>query len=189
MDTSFQHNEFPPAVSSFDPSEGLRKPRRRKPSVDANARVKPKRPAFKRIVQLCSVRDRSEQELMKRLLQEGYSELEAEEAVAYSVECGLVDNLRFADAFIRARISLGKGELAIQNDLEKHGISLSDIPHWPESYGYDEQSQVEAAAQFLQAHPPKAKDLWGAGYRKLIGKGYSSYVSSKAVRIWQEQLY
>lgn len=181
-----------PSVCSFDPSLERAGGRRSQSRVCERGRhdgqpPKPRRSAFKRIVQLCSVRDRSQCELANRLRKDGYGEGELQEALSLALDCGLVDDMRFADAFIRARISAGKGEIAIGKDLEKHGIALSDIPQWPESYGYDEQSQVRAAVRFLQVHPPKAKDAWGAGYRKLVGKGYSSYVASKAVRMWQEE--
>lgn len=177
-----------PCVSSFDPDEG-RRPRSGKAKPEPEGRrdaAKPKKPAFQRIVALCAVRDRSQQEVRDRLQRDGYAAEEAEAALARAVDCGLVDDRRFADAFVRARISAGKGEVVIKRDLQRHGLALVDVPGWPEDYGYDEQGQLDAAVRFLRAHPPTAKDARGAGYRKLMGKGYPASVSSKAVRIWLE---
>ena len=146
----------------------------------------PKTPAFEYVVKLCMVRERSSAELEKRLVEKGYNKESAQEAVQRAVECGVVDDMRFADAFIRGRVSAGKGIELVKRDLAKHGIDLEQVEGWEDLYHLDDESQLESALDFLEKHPPKAKDAWGAAYRKLTVKGYSSSVSSRAARRWSE---
>jgi hypothetical protein len=57
---------------------------------------------------------------------------------------------------------------------------------WPERYGLDDTSQVDRAVSFLRAHPPTAKDVYPAAFRKLVARGYSQAVATRATRIWYE---
>lgn len=172
------------AVSSFDPDPVRAPRRRRRPSTGKGEppRMKP----FDKLVQLCSVRERSSAELAKRLTTYGYPEDEAREAIAKAQRLGIVDDTRFADLFIRSRLAAGRGERSIERDLLKHGIVARDLDGWPEAYGIDDASQLEAALALLQSHPPRSKQVWNAAYRKLIGRGYQAGVASRAVRIWYE---
>ena len=96
------------AVSSFDPDPVRAPRRRRRPSTGKGEppRMKP----FDKLVQLCSVRERSSAELAKRLTTYGYPEDEAREAIAKAQRLGIVDDARFADLFIRSRLAAGRGE-------------------------------------------------------------------------------
>lgn len=142
---------------------------------------------FSRIVRLCSVRDRSVAELRDRLtMREEFDANEVEQALSRAIECGLVDDNRFADSFIRARVRMGKGECVIARDLSKYGIDASNLSGWPEEYGLDDESQMQRALDILNANPPRAKNAWAAAFRKLTAKGYSQSVCTRAARIWAE---
>ena len=142
--------------------------------------------AFERIVQLCSVRDRSSKELFDRLITDGYTQEQIEEAIQRSIDCALVDDTRFLESFVRGKVTAGKGLYGLTRDLEKHGLDPSALEGWPESYGLDEESQEERAYEYLINHPPKAKDAYAAAYRKLISKGYSVGIASRACRKWSD---
>lgn len=172
------------AVSSFDPDPVRAPRRRRRPSTGKGEppRMKP----FDKLVQLCSVRERSSAELAKRLTTYGYPEDEAREAIAKAQRLGIVDDTRFADLFIRSRLAAGRGERSIERDLLKHGIVARDLDGWPEAYGIEDEAQLELAVALLNAHPPRAKDAWGAAYRKLTNRGFQPGIVSRAVRTWYE---
>ena len=53
--------------------------------------------AFSRISRLVASRERCACELEKRLVQDGFSERDAQSAIARAVSCGMVDDLRYAD--------------------------------------------------------------------------------------------
>lgn len=141
---------------------------------------------FEKIVRLCAVRDRSEAELRERLERDGYGVDDAESALSRAVACGLVNDARFADVLVRSRVSAGKGEQAIRRDLLKNGIEPESLRDWPDGYGLDEASQVERAVALLDRKPPNAKDAWSAAFRRLVGKGYSQAVATRAARLWSE---
>lgn len=179
------------SVCSFDPDECYsRKPKRsRRSSSDEKepSSAKPKKSAFGMIVHLCSVRDRSSQELRDRLQKEAYSPDDADAAIIRALECGLVDDDRFADSFIRTKVSAGKGRVWIQRELAKHGINVDSLPLWPDEYGLCDGDQAQCAISFLRSHPPRAKDAYGSAYRKLVQRGYSCQIATQAARAWMEE--
>lgn len=153
-------------------------------SAAADASPSPAVSAFDRIVRLVSVRDRCESELRRRLLREGYREDELEDAIERAVGCGLVDDLRFADALIRTRISQGRGRRGIQDELSRLDIEPSMLEGWPDDYFPDGvHDELERALDVLRRHPPRAKNVLQSSYRKLISKGFDSSVATQAARI------
>lgn len=174
-----------PSVSSFDPSEGYPKRRKKYQSSKKVSNQKPVKPAFSKLIQLISVRERSSKEILVRLMREGYTCEQSSQAIERAVECGLVDNCRFAESFIRTKVAAGKGKRSIEIELlNKHDIDIETVSGWPEEFGLDSESQTDAAFNLLLQHPPRSKDLWGSAYRKLIHKGYTSQVANQAVRLW-----
>lgn len=197
------------SVCSFDPDEGRSRSRRtqgsqsRSRSSSGSFRKgkttachsfesevpqsfeKTKKPAFSALVHLCSVRDRSCTELCDRLQKDGYSLMEVQAAIERATECGLVDDARFADCFVRTKVAAGKGRVWIQRELSiKHGFDAESLEGWPSEYGLSECDQLESAISFLQTHPPRAKDLYSSAYRKLAQRGYPASVAREAVRSW-----
>ncbi len=180
-----------PSVSTFDPAplrkKGGRGTRASKAQTEGG-KPRPSAYAFDRIVVLCSVRDRSRTELEARLAREGYSQQERVEALDRAQGCGLVDDMRFADAFIRARVHAGKGPKVIRRDLAAHGIELDDVAGWPYDYGMDDESLKERALEFLESHPARGSNPYASACRKLESRGYPASVVSHAARAWLEQL-
>lgn len=137
-------------------------------------------------MRLCAQRDRSEHEVVERLTRAGYTAEESREALERAVSCGLVSDARFAESFIRSRVAMGKGRVAIERDL-KRKFGIDPAPYFAdegESFGLSEDAQIERAVSFLASHEPRCKDVWGGAYRKLISKGYSPSVASQATRVW-----
>ncbi len=141
---------------------------------------------FSRIVRLSAVRERSSMEMRRRLVDEQYAKDQVDEAVQRAISCGLIDDMRYADLYVRSKIKAGKGALKIQRDLERLGIYVEHLEGWPERYQCDEESQLSFAHDLLMRHPPHARDAWGAAYRKVLGRGYTSAVATRAARIWAE---
>ena len=192
---------FRPSVSSFDPSEGRACSTQRPSKLGRGTKTQAKRrldtheedsekrhtsshDAFQRIIALCTVRDRSARELAERLAREGYDDAHIDEALEHAQSCGLVDDQRFADAFIRGRISAGKGELIIKRDLKKHGIELESVFGWPQDFAMSEEEQLERASQILKTFSCTSKDPYSSARRKLESRGYSSAIAHRAVEAW-----
>ena len=114
--------------------------------------------AFSRISRLVASRERCACELEKRLVQDGFSERDAQSAIARAVSCGMVDDLRYADILVRSRVSQGRGRAGIEEELNRCGID------------------------FLCRKPPRSKNAYAAACRKLAARGYSPDVVFAAAR-------
>jgi regulatory protein len=140
--------------------------------------------AFKKIERLLSVRDRSVTEIINRLQTEHFTEEAIHHAVQRALRCNYLNDERFADSFIRARLRASKGINGIVRDLKNHGIDAYSISGFPDSYIEETGSQLENAIYLLERKPPRAKNIQQAAYAKLVRNGFSSSVASSAVKAW-----
>ena len=145
--------------------------------------------AFAKVQRLACVRERCESELRARLARDGFTAQDADAAVRRAVACGLVDDMRYAGVLIRSRISQGRGKSGIVSELERAGIDATAVPGWPEEFFHeDTPSELERALGLLRRKPPRAKDVRGAAFRRLVGKGYSQQVAYDAARRYAEEV-
>lgn len=139
--------------------------------------------AFKRLTTLCLHQERSTKEVHERLKRIGFEESVADEAIKRAVNCGLIDDMRYADILVRSRISQGRGSQGIENELRRLGLDPYDVAAFNEYCAMDEpSSEYDRAMKFLAAHPTRSKNPKNACYRKLVMKGYSASLASRAAR-------
>lgn len=142
--------------------------------------------AFNKLVALINASEKSTHELKKRLVHAGYEPSEIEAALARAINCGLVDDARYASIFVRSRISQGWGREGIERELAHNGIDPETIEGWPHEFPLTHDEQVSCGVEFLQRKPPHARNLRDGAYRKLVNRGYSSSIASQAARLWYE---
>ncbi len=140
--------------------------------------------AFQKIVRLVSVRERCASELHARLIRDGFGQDAAELSVRRACECGLVDDMRFAEVYIRSKLSQGRGVVGITNDLRQRGIDIHDVCGWPEEFypGVDNKSELDRALDVLEHRPSHSKNQMKSAYQKLISRGFDSSVAQSAAR-------
>lgn len=141
--------------------------------------------AYKKIQRLVSVSERSTKGLRERLDRDGFSPESIEEALGRAVSYGIVDDRRYAEAYVRSKLRAGKGRRGIESELRDLGIDPDEIDEWTESESEDE---VARALELLNRKPPTAKNKRDAAYRRLVSKGYSASAAQSAARIWSESL-
>lgn len=144
--------------------------------------------AFKRIVRLVGVRDRSVEEMRKRLIQEEFDEAIIEDALERALGCGLLDDSRFAESLVRTRLSAGKGMRGIEAELEKNGIDPTDLTERSKEELPSREEEFERALVLLHQKPPRSKNKREGAYRKLVSKGFGSSIASDAARVWSSEL-
>ena len=140
--------------------------------------------AYKKIQRLASVSERSTKALRERLAKDGYASEAVDEAIERAVSYGIVDDRRYAEAYVRTKLRAGKGRRGIESDLRDLGIDPEEIGEWCES----DDDEVSRALEVLEKRPPTAKNKRDAAYRRLISKGYSSSAAQSAARMWSESL-
>ncbi len=140
--------------------------------------------AFNKIERLLAVRDRSVTETRSRLQRDHYTERAITESLERALRCGYLDDVRFAEGFIRMRLRASKGINGIVRDLKGHQIDAYAIPGFPDAFLEEQGSQLDNAIRLLERKPPRAKNKKQAAYAKLIRNGFSSSVASSAVKAW-----
>ena len=140
--------------------------------------------AFGKIERLLAVRDRSVTETRSRLQRDHYTERAIAESLERALHCGYLDDVRFAEGFIRMRLRASKGINSIVRDLKGHQIDAYAIPGFPDAFLEEQGSQLDNAIRLLERKPPRAKNKKQAAYAKLIRNGFSSSVASSAVKTW-----
>ena len=123
--------------------------------------------------------------MRERLDRDGFSPESIEEALGRAVSYGIVDDRRYAEAYVRSKLRAGKGRRGIESELRDLGIDPDEIDEWTESESEDE---VARALELLNRKPPTAKNKRDAAYRRLVSKGYSASAAQSTARIWSESL-
>jgi regulatory protein len=135
--------------------------------------------ARERALQLLGYRERSRTELLERLLVNGFPREVAESVVERFCEVELVDDSRFASAWIRTRVSAGYGRRRIARELAEKGVddhliqsALDDEIHGDEAY--------RARDSLRGRRPRDAKDRERL-IRRLVSRGFELRVALEAV--------
>lgn len=142
------------------------------------------RQAWKKLIRLLSVRDRSICECRRKLAEADFDSASCDYAIEKAQRLRLLDDQRFADYFIRAKLASGKGLRGIEEALADHGISTDSLPGYPEEYFEQGEDEVERAYAFLCKRPPRSKNPWKSAYGKLLRAGYESDVAYQASSRW-----
>lgn len=128
--------------------------------------------AKSRVERLIDKRDYSSFELAEKLRQDGYSEQVRNAIVERAVEVGLVNDARYADVFVRSKMSSGWGALKIEQELRRRGIEASSIAGWPDAY-FSQDAEEERALQIARSRRISDKNGYQKLVRYLCGRGYS----------------
>ena len=140
--------------------------------------------AFAKLARLVAQRDHATAELRAKLRRAGFSEQASERALERAVSCGLVDDRRFAEAYVHSKLARGKGEAGIKTGLEQLGIDPLSLNGWSERFR--NADELDRALAVLEKSPPRSKNLRDAAYRKLLSRGFSSPIAASAARRWAE---
>lgn len=138
------------------------------------------------LARLLTSRERSCEEVRKRLLEKGYTEDTVSEVIERACACALLDDNRFAENYIKDKLALRWGKRRIERELFFFGIKTETIPGYPEEF-FSESEQLENALAALERHHSRSKNPRQAAYRFLLSKGYSSSIASAALKQLEEQ--
>ena len=136
--------------------------------------------AVQRVVQLVNKRDYAVSEVQSKLAQQGYSKHVIDDVVARSLAGNLLDDKRYADAFIRSSVRKGLARSRIEAELAKKGIAADELAGYP--YDYFEKSEAERALALLEGCTLPNNNPYDKLFRFLLNKGYTPSIAHDAVK-------
>lgn len=137
--------------------------------------------AWESLVDMASRREHSSAEVTRKLTCAGYSRACIERMLELAHAKRIIDDARFADSFIRSKLSCGWGRMRIERELGLRGVDCSVICGWPEAY-IDEDSQLLRAKELLSRKRTPGKNAYPKLMRALVSKGYPTSIAAEAVR-------
>lgn len=140
---------------------------------------------FQKILRRATVCEQCSAKLHERLLREGFSPEAVDSALQRAVSLGIVDDIRYAEAYAHTRLAAGQGRVGIQADLERCGISILATEELQELLG-ENDDEYSRAFETLNRKPPRSKNQREGAYRRLMQKGYGSAVAASVARQWAE---
>jgi regulatory protein len=127
--------------------------------------------AKERALQLLGYRERSVAELTRKLRDSGYGAPLVLATVARCAELGLVDDERFAEAWVRSRTSAGHGSRGIRRELTEKGVSPHVIAAALERECATDQELARARAALRGQRALNRKDR-DRLVRRLVARGF-----------------
>ena len=135
--------------------------------------------ARERALQLLGYRERSCSELRQRLLDGGYPTGVVDAVVHRFCEVELVDDRRFAAAWVRSRASAGYGRRRILHELADKGVA-DDVASAAVEEGLGDD-EVRRARQSLRGRQPRDNKDRERLVRRLVVRGFDLRVALEAV--------
>jgi regulatory protein len=136
--------------------------------------------ARERALQLLEYRERSIAELTRKLRDSGYGTALVLATVARCAELGLVDDERFAEAWVRSRTSAGHGSRRIRRELAEKGVSPETIAVALEGACAPDQELARARAALRGQRALNRKDR-DRLVRRLVARGFDLPMALQAV--------
>lgn len=142
------------------------------------------RQAYAKVLRSASAYEQSSIRMRKKLEAAGYPQAAIDSAMDKAQRLGVIDDVRYAECLIRSTAAAGRGMELVKREVRDLGLFIEDLEAYQAYIADGEDVQIEAALDLLTRHPSRAKDKRAAGMRKLISKGYSMPIASRAVAIW-----
>ena len=138
--------------------------------------------AKERILRLVNRRDYSRFELEERLSRDGFERDVCVGVLDELADCGIVSDARFAEIYVRSKMSAGWGAERIVRELEKRGIDVNDLDGWPYEF-FDPADEFGRAVAVAQKKCSGSRILsYQQVVRFLMGRGFSCNVACGAAK-------
>ena len=142
--------------------------------------------AWKRLLSMAGARERSAAHVERALRDEGFPREVARSATRRARACQLVDDARFAETLIRAKLRAGWGRQRIERALAQEGVDPSCVPGYPEEF-FAEDGEEQRAWQALLRKPVPERNPEQKLARFLVGRGFSPGLALRLARRRVEQ--
>lgn len=141
--------------------------------------------ASARLRGLVDRRDYSRTEAERKLQEDGYWPEVIADVIERACAGHLIDDHRFAESFIRGKVSAGWGTVRIELELERRGVDASEVPGWPEDFIEDDEET--RAWALVERRSVPSKNPYEKTVRFLVGRGFTYDVAKRcAARLMDE---
>ncbi len=137
--------------------------------------------ARRRCLHLLECSPRTAYQLKKRLVDDGFTPEQAEDAVRYAESFGYVNDSNYAMEYVRTGCQK-KSKRELYMKLSSRGIDKASIEEALEAYD-DEQEQTvrRLARKRLMQKPPKSNEDLLKAVKSLVSKGFPYEMAKRAV--------
>lgn len=142
--------------------------------------------AMERINRLLDTRERCIKELKERLARADFTEEEIEDAMQAAVRVNLVNEERYARAFIRGKVHQGWGRGKILLRLQQDKIPAHVIDACQEDFASSHE-EYNMAMHEVSKRRATSKNPYATYVRRLISRGYSYELSKQVVSDYLSQ--
>lgn len=132
--------------------------------------------AFEKLAESCSARERCSSECLDKLVRSGVSRSVARQAMERAIRCGMVDDRRYADAFIAAKVRAGWGKSRIERELSLRHVDPYLLEGYPDAF-FEVDEERNRAWALLECKPVPSKNPVEKLARFLVGKGFAPGLS------------
>lgn len=136
---------------------------------------------FNLMTEMLSRRDYAAGELREKLRLYGYRDEEIDPCLDRARDLRFVNDARFASYFIEERKRRGWGRVKIERELKMRGVSLDDIPDYPDAFFSEDEDLERAVALLGRKRVPESR-AYEKLVRHLMSKGFAYSVATEAAR-------
>lgn len=145
--------------------------------------------AFSKMMRSVSIREQSSIKIKRKLYECGFSEDVIGEVLERAYRISAIDDRRYCECLIRSALSAGRGLRDIAKEVESLDIEIESLESYQSYLEEGEDVQIEKCLTILKNHPPRSKNILNSSFNKLIAKGYSYSIASKASKIFCDGNY
>jgi len=142
--------------------------------------------AGQRVADLLNRRDYSSKELADKLAADGYWRDVISSCLARCQDANLVNDARYADVFIRSKVSAGWGQARIAQGLAQRGIQADDLEGWPEAY-LPQDEEADRAYQLASRRRYGGRDPYAKVVRFLCSRGFGMHLAQSVAQRMRDE--
>ena len=137
--------------------------------------------ARRRCLHLLEYSPRTVYQLKKRLMDDGFSAEQADDAICYAESFGYVDDGNYAMEYVRTGCQK-KSMRQLYMQLSSRGVDKESIEDALEAYADEQENTVRRLAQKrLMQNPPRTEEDFLKAVKSLVSKGFPYEMAKRAV--------
>lgn len=142
--------------------------------------------AVSRLRGLVDRRDYSRLEAERKLKEDGYWPPVIEDVLTRACAGRLLDDGRFAETFIRSKVSAGWGPVRIERELARRGIAVDEVPGWREEFL--EEDEEQRAWELVERRSVPSKNPYEKTVRFLVSRGFGYDIAKRCASRLRDRL-